>query len=266
MNEVIKINQSFINQETVQTVNARELYDFLEVTKDYTSWIKDQIVRARLVENRDFIVFTQKGVNPSGGRPTSEYHLTLEAGKHVSMMSNTDKGFEVRDYFIACEKTAKQVAHSLPQTYTQALEELLITAKANEQLLIETKQQQVLLETQAPKVKVYDDLINADTLISIDTAAKMCKIKPTEFRHYVKSFVSKFMRQDKGSGGIPTAYSIDNKHMEVKWKTFEDHHSCTVYFTNKGVETAKRRLVRLLNNHINIYQVLFPKTLAGDLK
>jgi phage anti-repressor protein len=71
-----------------------------------------QIERVRLLENRDFVVLAQKGVNPKGGRPSLEYHLTLDAGKHVAMMSGTDKGFEVRDYFIACEKVAKSKVNS----------------------------------------------------------------------------------------------------------------------------------------------------------
>ena len=110
MNEIIPINNATIGEEVKQTVNARELHGFLEVGKDFSSWIKVQIYRARLVENRDFIVFTQKGENPNGGRPSSEYHLTIESGKHVAMMSGTDKGFEVRDYFIECERRSKQAA------------------------------------------------------------------------------------------------------------------------------------------------------------
>jgi phage anti-repressor protein len=53
------------------------------------------------VEKRDFIVFTQKGENPVGGRPVTEYHLSIDSAKHVAMMCGTDKGFEARFYFSA---------------------------------------------------------------------------------------------------------------------------------------------------------------------
>jgi len=51
--------------------NARELHGFLEVGKDFSSWIKIQIERARLVENRDFVTLTQKGERKEGVRGAS---------------------------------------------------------------------------------------------------------------------------------------------------------------------------------------------------
>ena len=42
-----------------RAVNARELHAFLEVGKDFSSWIKKQIERCDLVEYQDFEVFTR---------------------------------------------------------------------------------------------------------------------------------------------------------------------------------------------------------------
>ena len=58
--------------------------------KDFSTWIKKQIERARLVECRDFITLTQKGERNEGVRGASisiEYHLAIEAAKHIGMMS-----------------------------------------------------------------------------------------------------------------------------------------------------------------------------------
>ena len=84
------------------------LHAFLEVKKDFSNWIKKQIERARLVEGRDYIIFAQKGENTGRGRSSLEYYLTIEAAKHIAMMSGCDKGFEVRNYFLECERIAKQ--------------------------------------------------------------------------------------------------------------------------------------------------------------
>jgi len=111
---LIPVQQSVVNSQQIQTVNARRIHEFLGVKKDFADWIKVQINRAKLVENRDYIVFPLKGENLKGGRPTMEYHLTLRAGEHVSMMSNTEKGVEVRDYFIECEERAKSPVSNDP--------------------------------------------------------------------------------------------------------------------------------------------------------
>ena len=111
MKELIAIKDKQVGEDLIKTVNARDLHEFLGVRKDFSNWIKVQVQRARLTEEQDFVVFAQKGENPEGGRPTTEYHLTLEAGKHIAMMSGTEKGNDVRDYFIECER----IATSAPQ-------------------------------------------------------------------------------------------------------------------------------------------------------
>jgi hypothetical protein len=45
-----------------------------------------------------------------GPPPRVEYFLTIDAAKHIAMMSGTDRGFDVRDYFIECERRAKAPA------------------------------------------------------------------------------------------------------------------------------------------------------------
>ena len=41
-----------------------------------------------------------------------EYHITLDMAKEVAMIENNKKGREVRQYFITCEKLAKQASLS----------------------------------------------------------------------------------------------------------------------------------------------------------
>lgn len=103
MNSIIKVIQKEIGKEKVNAISAKELHKNLSVGRDFSTWIKAQILRAKLVEDRDYIFFTQKGEN-SKGRPSTDYILTLDIAKHLAMMSGTKKGFEVREYFIQIEK------------------------------------------------------------------------------------------------------------------------------------------------------------------
>ena len=75
-------------------MNARDLYAFLEVKKDFSNWIKKQIERARLVEGRDY---TTIAVPPSGGAEGNQgvrldYHLTIEAAKMFDVVTGCWKG------------------------------------------------------------------------------------------------------------------------------------------------------------------------------
>ena len=103
---LLPINESNGNQ----AVNARDLHAFLEVGRDFPTWMKDQIERCDLVENQDYEDFPEKGENPKGGRPSKEYALSINAAKEISMMSQTEKGKQARRYFIACEEKLKEVA------------------------------------------------------------------------------------------------------------------------------------------------------------
>ena len=111
----IPIVQTLFGEALTNSVDARYVHSELGVSKDFTDWIKAQIRRADLEEGKDYIafvsrknetkeVFPQKGVNPKGGRPTTQYILTTEAAKHIAMMSQSKKAKEIRDYFIAVER------------------------------------------------------------------------------------------------------------------------------------------------------------------
>jgi len=104
MQELIKISQELIGAETVNSVNARELYETLEIKKEFATWIKSQIKSLGLEENIDYITFNTTVKRKTGASIRKEYIITTDTAKHISMASRTAKGKEVRTYFIAIEK------------------------------------------------------------------------------------------------------------------------------------------------------------------
>ncbi|PIT68765.1 antA/AntB antirepressor family protein [Bartonella tribocorum] len=112
MNTLIEIKEQIIDQETVQTVNACELHAFLEIGKDFSTWIKDRIHQYKFEEGSDFIK-TQDLRSPKLGSAKSravtaiDYHLTLDMAKELSMVERNEKGRQARRYFIECEKKLK---------------------------------------------------------------------------------------------------------------------------------------------------------------
>ncbi len=63
MNTLIEIKEQTIGQETVQTVNARDLHTFLEVSVRFSDWIKNRIKEYKFQENINFITLTKNLVS-----------------------------------------------------------------------------------------------------------------------------------------------------------------------------------------------------------
>ena len=55
MQELIALNMVEFDGTEQQTVNARDLHAFLEVGKDFSTWIKDRISQFDFVEGVDFV-------------------------------------------------------------------------------------------------------------------------------------------------------------------------------------------------------------------
>ena len=111
MNELIKIQPQTINGNAVETVNAKELYEFLEVRSKFADWIKNRISDYDFVENQDFTTVSKNLEN--GGR-IIEYYITLDMAKELSMVERNDKGRQARKYFIECEKQLMQPKQMTP--------------------------------------------------------------------------------------------------------------------------------------------------------
>ncbi|WP_334469859.1 antA/AntB antirepressor family protein [Arsenophonus sp. PmNCSU2021_1] len=138
MQNLINIETKNINDELIQTLNARDLHAFFDIGKDFTTWIKDRIKQYGFAENIDFIVFTNSGENPFGGRPAKEYHISLDMAKELSMVERNEKGKQARQYFIECERRILQPQTLLPTTKELAL--MVVRAEEDkEKLLLENK-------------------------------------------------------------------------------------------------------------------------------
>lgn len=100
---LIPVFNGLIQNQPVQLCNARELHTFLDIGKDYSTWIKDRINEYGFIQNEDYLVITER----TNGRPRKEYHITLDMGKELGMVERNERGRQIRQYFIRCERTLK---------------------------------------------------------------------------------------------------------------------------------------------------------------
>lgn len=102
MEEIIKITE----RNGQRAVNARELHQFLESKQQFANWIQNRIEKYGFIENQDFCSFNKVIKRETGATTITEYALSLDMAKELSMVENNEKGRLARKYFIECEKVA----------------------------------------------------------------------------------------------------------------------------------------------------------------
>jgi len=98
----------------IETVNARDLHKALESGKDFSGWVKARIKNYGFIEGVDFTTIWWKS---TGGRPAIEYYVSIDMAKHISMIENTDKGREVRLWFIERDKQLSKIEQIGPEQF-----------------------------------------------------------------------------------------------------------------------------------------------------
>lgn len=101
MTELITITE----QNGQRAVSARELYKFLEVTERFSNWFERQL-QYGFTENIDYQGC--KIFNTQANQELTDYALSIDCAKEISMLQRTEKGKLARLYFIEMEKKAKE--------------------------------------------------------------------------------------------------------------------------------------------------------------
>lgn len=173
---LIPVAAGEIGGEAVQTVNARDLHAFLEVGKDFSTWIKDRIDQYGFVENQDFVCSPVSGSEGRGGHNRKDYHLAIDMAKELSMVERNHKGKEARQYFIECERQAKAAADPMVALNDPVAMRGLLLTYTEKVLALESKVQE-----QAPKVEVHDRIADAEGSITIRETANTLRVPERKF-------------------------------------------------------------------------------------
>lgn len=102
IDELIPISQK--NGKSV--VSARDLYSFLECSERFQSWF-DRQVKYGFEENVDYVGC--EFFNTLANQELTDYAITLDMAKEISMIQRSDKGKQARRYFIECEKRLQNI-------------------------------------------------------------------------------------------------------------------------------------------------------------
>ena len=176
MSDLIPIERREVGGTTLNTCNARDLWQFVESKRKFADWIKDRIDRFGFVEGKDFAV--HKFVTQWNQVDRIDYHLTIEMAKELAMVENNAKGREIRRYFIACERRAKEhpieealERFNVPKSYPEAMR---LAADLAEQKEVMEKRLAIV----EPKAAIADRIALADGDLNLTACAKTLQMAP----------------------------------------------------------------------------------------
>lgn len=222
MNEIIKINLND-NQEPV--VSGRQLHEALGVKTAYKDWFP-RMTEYGFVEGQDFCSNLSKS---TGGRRATDHIIKLDMAKEIAMIQRTDKGKQVRAYFIQIEKDYNSPEKIMARA-------LLLADKKVHQL-------EAQIEADKPKVLFADAVSASQTSILVGDLAKLIsqngfKIGANRLFAWLRD--NGYLIKRKGnSWNMPTQRVMEMKLFEIKETTIThaDGHisiSKTVKVTGKG--------------------------------
>jgi len=230
MNDLIKINYDNADRPTVL---GRELHEALEVKSKYSDWFKNMCGYG-FTENIDFTPFSKNLEN--GGR-TIEHAITIPMAKELCMLQRTEKGKEMRRYFIAVEEQWNTPEDVMARAIRMA--DMEIKRLETQCYQLETTvavQEQQIAELQ-PKASYYDVVLNCKDLISIGKIAKDYGWSAKKMNDYLhkkgvqyKQGKSWLLYQKHASYG----YTSTKTHIYHGTDGFEHTAEPHMYWTQKG--------------------------------
>ena len=198
MEELIKVTK---NESGIQVVSARELHQFLEVSERFSSWFERQL-QFGFLDGIDFTsVKSLTLVNNGAERELQDYALTLECAKSIGMVQRSEKGTNIRNYFIECEKKVNQFI--IPKTRRELAEE-------NLQLIIEIENKDALIALQTPKVKAFENVINYAATFTMDSLSDTVDIGCTKLFELLRSW--NWITKKDPNGTASTRYCEENRY------------------------------------------------------
>lgn len=254
MQELIKITT---NEQGSQVVSARELYEFLGMSKAvFARWSKKNIEENPFaIEWEDWIGFNIM----LNGNEAKDFALTLDFAKRLAQMARTEKGEEVRKYFIECEKSLRQqTAVALPSVKELAL--MVLKAEEEKELLLAENAKL------APKAEWTDKVLQSDNTYTTTNIAKelgigvkqlnaqLVKMK-IQFWHDGRYVLSANYDKEKYTATRTSPY-IDSKgvqHTNTYMVWTERGRAFLHYLFNEDLSYGKpAKAKRLVENSVNI--------------
>ena len=240
MNNLIKVN----HKSDRQTVSARDLWEFLDKPHgEFMKWFK-RYVEYGFIENIDFRVIDRLVENPKGGRPATDYEITVDMGKELAMLQKTEKGKMARQYFIELEKKWNSPESVMARALKMA-DARMVEYKEN------VMQLEGQIENDKPKVLFAEAVENSDDVILVKEMALILtqqgfKIGQNQLFQYLRD--NEFLCKREGD-----MYHLPTKRYEdifkVTKRTVQNSNGSIVKNTPKITGKGQMYFIKRFNNY-----------------
>lgn len=226
MNEIINVS---VNDNQEPVVSGRQLHEALGVHSNYTTWF-DRMTEYGFTENEDYVLLSNFGNQTGrGGHNKVDHIIKLDMVKEIAMIQRSDRGKQVRQYFIQIEKDFNSPEKIMARA-------LLLADKKVHQL-------EAQIEADKPKVLFANAVEASATSILIGDFAKILRqngynIGQNRLFEWLRN--NGFLIRKRGeSYNMPTQRSMDMSLFEVKERTHNEPNggiriSKTTKMTGKG--------------------------------
>ena len=232
MDETIKVCYDDADRPTV---SGRELHDALGVETPYKKWI-DRMIEYGFTACADYWTILSDRSDGKAGKPRTDHQLTIPMAKELCMIQRTEKGKQMRQYFIAVEERWNSPDAVMARALRMADREL-------HKLEAHCAQLEQKAEQDKPKVLFADSVATSETSILVGELAKILKqngVNTGQTRLFAWLRDHGYLIKRKGTDyNMPTQRAMEVGLFEVKQTciTHADGHvtvSKTPKVTGKG--------------------------------
>ena len=245
MDEIIKVCYDNVDRPTVL---ARDLHDALGVKTAYKDWFP-RMCEYGFTEGIDYARCSNlSSENQHGGQNKIDHQLTIPMAKELCMIQRTEKGKQMRQYFIAVEERWNSPDAVMARALRMADREL-------HKLEAHRAQLEQKAEQDKPKVLFADSVATSEASILVGELAKILKqngVNTGQTRLFAWMRDNGYLIKRSGTDyNMPTQKSMELGLFEIKETsiTHSDGHITVsktpkvtgkgqVYFVNKLIGTA----------------------------
>lgn len=242
-------------QNNQQVVSARELYSFLEVKSDFSTWCK-RMFEYGFEENKDYSLAK---IGERNAHNKIDYALTIDTAKEISMLQRSDKGKQARQYFIEVEKRVKTkvLDFSNPDTVLQLAQNWKAEKEKREFLEQQNQYQAKELQKAVPKVNYFDEVLQSNSTYTTNQIAKELGMSAIGLNKRLNDLHIQYKQSDTW---LLYAKYQDKGYTKTKTHTFTDslgkqQTAMNTVWTEKG-RLFVHQLVDIGSHKYNLYQNL----------